>query len=135
ADIFELAVSIGAPLLCSQLELETSSSWSAALQRIGAATALAKRRNVTLAVRNAPRTFAASVHDMKRLSKEADSAWLRFAPDLDAFDRSDEPESLLAKSVLLWQTSVSIPAAARAFRGFVAVDDPAIAAIFTALRT
>ncbi|MGZ3509731.1 MAG: sugar phosphate isomerase/epimerase family protein [Vulcanimicrobiaceae bacterium] len=130
-ETIEMAVTLGAPLLTSQLEPETATSWSDALERIGAATSLAKRFNVTLALRNAPNTFAASTHDMKRVAKEADSAWLRFGPDFTAFDAADEPQSLLSRTVLAWytggdaHTAIAVRTMLCDFRGFIAVEHPA----------
>jgi hypothetical protein len=66
---------------------------------------------------------------MKRVAKEADSAWLRFGPDLDRLDAGSEPAAVLAKSVLLWQqidcTALQIASTARllgAYHGFIALD-------------
>ncbi|HEY8297086.1 MAG TPA: hypothetical protein VIG32_03580 [Candidatus Baltobacteraceae bacterium] len=124
----DLALALGAPLLASQLETETATSWTSALERIGMATSLAKGRNVTLAVRNRRATFAASSHDMRRVSKEADSAWLRLGPDFSEFDPSDDLAGVLARSVLVWYagsdsaTAASTTARLGAFRGFLAVE-------------
>ena len=126
----ERAVALGAPLLASQLQAETETSWSEALERLGRATSLAKRYNVTLALRNAPNTFAAGSHDMKRVSKETDSAWLRFAPDFGALDAASDPVPLMDKAVLVWHRpsgpaySSTLPLLAN-FRGFLAIDDAA----------
>lgn len=130
-ETLEIAVTVGAPLLASRMEAETASSWSDALARVGTATSLAKRFNVTLAVRNARNTFAASTHDMKRVSKEADSAWLRFGPDFTAFDAADEPQALLPRTVLAWyaggdaRSAIGLRTLLNEFRGFVAVEHPA----------
>lgn len=96
------AVDLGAPLLSAQLSLQTTRPWSDQLERLSAATALAKSANVTLALRNAPGTFAQSVHDCKRVAKEADSAWLRFGPDPGALPTVDDARDLAPNSVLLW---------------------------------
>ena len=127
----ERAVALGAPLLASPLPLETGSSWIEQLERLGIASSLAKRANVTLALRNAARTFAASAPDCKRVSKETDSAWLRFGLDPLAFDAASDPATLAPNAVLLWS---DIDAAATnaiagtigafaAFRGYVALDE------------
>jgi sugar phosphate isomerase/epimerase len=126
------ALEVGAPILAAPLGGERERSWSDQLALINAATGLAKAVNVTIAVRNAPGTFAASVHDCKRVSKEADSAWLRFGPDAQAFDASGDPADLAARTVFLWsvageQTEVSTDAVFKAFpdfRGYVAIDEP-----------
>lgn len=128
-----VAEGIGAPLLSAPLEPDTRTTWSETLERIGIATRLAKARNVTLAVRNAAGTFAAGAHDLQRLSKEADSAWLRYALDVDALDALSEPESLLPKTVLLWHAHEpaevegdELPKTRRIldlrFRGFLALE-------------
>ncbi len=121
------AAALGAPLLTAPLQRETETSWNEALARIGSATSLAKRFNITLAIRNAPQTFAAGSYDLKRLSKAADSAWLRYAPEFSALDAASEHAVLIDKAVLLWQpleadTNRLAPFLPR-FRGFVALDD------------
>jgi sugar phosphate isomerase/epimerase len=126
----ERAVALGAPLLAGPLGLETGSSWSDQLERLGTATSLAKRANVTLALRNAAATFAATAHDCKRVSKEADSAWLRFGLDPLAFDAASDPSALVPNAVLLWSDignealrAIDAEIAAfPSFRGHLALD-------------
>jgi hypothetical protein len=101
-EVLECALTLGAPLVAGRLAQETDSSWSEQLARLGAATALAKARNVTLALRNAPGTFASSAHDCKRVAKETDSAWLRFGPEPQRFDAASDAGSLAPNTVLLW---------------------------------
>lgn len=115
------ALGAGAPILSARLAAETSLPWSDQLARISVATGLAKAANVTLAVRNAPSTFAATAHDCKRVSKEADSAWLRFALDPAAFDAASDWTALLERAVLAVESAGAPPSAARwtAFNGFV----------------
>ena len=118
-----IATATGAPLLGAPLALETAFPWSEQLTKLSEATSLAKQANVTLAVRNAPGTFAASSHDCKRVSKEADSAWLRFGLDPAAFDGASDLSGLEPKRVLLWQSiDAPVPADGYAFIGFVALD-------------
>ncbi len=125
-DALAIADAIGAPILCAPLETDTTTTWSAELGRINAATSLAKMMNVTLAARNRAQTFGASSHDLKRVSKEADSAWLRYALDYGAFDAGSETEPLLARTVLLWHTLSAqgnrMPEETRAFLGFAVLD-------------
>ncbi len=123
------ALALGAPLVSCPLPAETTMSWSEVQARLGHATASAKRLNVTLAARNAPHTFAASTYDMKRVSKEADSAWLRYGAQFDALEAGSRPQELLAKVVLVWQEIAVGPENAPAlasllngYRGFVALD-------------
>jgi len=126
------AVALGAPLVAGTLAREIDAPWSEQVARINAATGLAKKYNVTLALRNAPHTFAATTHDCKRVSKEADSAWLRFGPEPRAFDAASDPSDLAANSVLLWsnvgdETERSIGDVIRGFAGFrghLVLDEP-----------
>lgn len=121
---FETALALGAPLLTARMELADAVNWNVALERVGAATAHAKRWNVTLAVQNAPQTLAASVHDLKRVAKEADSAWLHYGLDLDAFEAADEPQTLMQKTVLVVRDVERSRNAVQPaqFRGFVVLD-------------
>lgn len=125
----EMALALGAPLLCAPLPPETAASWSEVQNRLGYAAGLAKRLNVTLAVRNGAHTYAASSHDLKRVSKETDSAWLRYGPDFSALDAGSEPQALLGKTVLVWSDAAADPAQAAVllaeYRGFIVLEFPA----------
>jgi hypothetical protein len=129
--VFARAVALGAPLVAAPLARETECSWSDQLARLGAATSLAKASNVTLALRNAPQTFAAGTHDCKRVAKEADSAWLRFGPEPDLLDAASDAQALAPNTVLLWadaarETERSFAATLRVFgdfRGHLAIDE------------
>lgn len=103
AEILALAGSLGAPLISGRLARETACTWSEQLERLGVATGLAKASNITLALRNAPHTFADSSYDCKRAVKQADSAWLAFGLDPGAFDAASDPAALSERCVLLWQ--------------------------------
>jgi sugar phosphate isomerase/epimerase len=129
-EVLRCAEVLGAPLVAAPLEREVSCSWSDQLARLGVATSLAKTLNVTLAVRNAPETFAAGTHDLKRVAKEADSAWLRFGPEPETLDAGSDAAALQPNTVLLWSDlgesdgSVGDTVAAFAgFRGHVALDE------------
>jgi hypothetical protein len=131
ADVLERAIELGAPLLAAPLAAEIDASWSDQLARLGQATALAKARNLTLALRNAPGTFAATAYDCKRVAKEADSAWLRFGPEPQRLDAASDPGTLAPNTVLLWsdcgaQSDRSIAqtlATFAGFRGHLVIDD------------
>jgi sugar phosphate isomerase/epimerase len=119
----EYALAVGAPLLAGRLAPETASAWSTQLTQLSLASGLAKAVNVTLALRNAPGTYAATVHDCKRVTKETDSAWLRYGLDLAAFGTEGDLEALRAKTVLLWQSGGEETAPAwEGFRGFVVLE-------------
>ena len=141
AAVLGRAVTLGAPLVASPLARDVDLPWSEQLERLGTATSLAKAANVTIAVRNAPQTYAAGTHDCKRVAKEADSAWLRFGPEPQRFDAASDPRALQPNTVLLWsdaalQTDRSIADtidAFAAFRGHVAVTDASGASTAAAL--
>lgn len=121
----EMATALGAPLLSAPLPPETQASWEDVQQRLAAACSEAKRLNVTIALRNVPHTFAASTHDLKRVAKEADSAWLRFGPEFEKFEASDEPREVSGRCVLAWCDLASGPdmGLLAGFRGFLVLDD------------
>lgn len=123
----DAANAVGAALLAAPLARETALPWSAQLERLSVAAGLAKRANVTLALRNAPGTFAASAHDLKRASKETDSAWLRFGLEPALLDAADLATAA-ANTVLLWAADDAAPAVFTgfaAFRGYLTLDDHA----------
>jgi sugar phosphate isomerase/epimerase len=120
----DCALALGTPLLTGRLGGETTYSWSDQLGKLGVASSLAKSANVTLALRNAPHTFAATSHDCKRVTKETDSAWLRYGLEPAAFDAASDPLALAPKTVLLWRDAQSAQLTGwEQFRGFVALDD------------
>lgn len=145
ADVLGRALALGAPLVAAPLARETDESWSDQLEQLGIATSLAKALNVTLAVRNGANTFAASTHDLKRVAKEADSAWLRYGPEPQLLDAASDPHALEANTVLLWSDAgrqsersvAQIIAAFASFRGHLVVDasdGASVAELASALR-
>ena len=135
-----IAGATGAPILTGRLASETALPWSAQLEHLNEATSRAKAANITLAVRNAPGTFAGTAADCKRVSKEADSAWLRFGLEPRAFDPASDPAPLADRTVLLWATTpADLGAAWTEFNGFIALDraagDATLAEMKIAMRT
>lgn len=118
------ALVLGAPLLAGRLGAETALSWSEQLHKLSTASSLAKSVNVTLAVRNAPGTFAATEHECKRVNKETDSAWLRYGLEPDAFGAATDVTPLREKTVLLWVAAREAPLDAlwRDFHGFAVIE-------------
>lgn len=118
-----MASALGSPLVAAPLGSETALAWSAQLAKLSEAAGLAKAANVTLALRNVPGTFAGSVADCKRVSKETDSAWLRYGVDPAAFDAASNAGDLAERTVLLWSDALAAPepflAAWPSFLGFV----------------
>ncbi len=127
----EMALALGSPLLTAPLPPDTD-EWTSVQHRLSSACSLAKRFNVTLAIRNAKHTHGATTHDLKNVAKFADSAWLRFGPELDALAESDDPHVALNRAVIVHEPA-SEPSRERVellrhFRGFVVVNEKALAA-------
>jgi sugar phosphate isomerase/epimerase len=134
----ELAVGLSAPIVTAPAPEATSdaAAWGAFADRARSLSSAAKAANVTLALRNAPGTLCESAADVRRLAKDVDSAWLRFAPEPAAFGTPDEADALLSKSVIAYHTieqqatfatpaDEAAPALVRAlarFRGFVVLE-------------
>lgn len=100
--LVELAATVGAPLLIGRAPAagDDPAAWGSFADDVKERSRAAKRANVTLAARNAPGTLCATSADLKRLAKDVDSAWLRFALDVAAFGAADPPAALLTKSVI-----------------------------------
>ncbi len=127
AAAIDRALRLGALLVAAPLAQQTAMAWSEQLARIGMATSLAKSANVTLAVRNAPGSFAATGYDCKRVTKEGDSAWLRLGLEPALFDAATEPAVLADRTVMLWCDAAHSHEDDRidaftGFRGFLVLD-------------
>jgi hypothetical protein len=135
---FEIALALGAPIVVADAPpaADDPAAWSAFTAALKPAVNVGKRLNVTVAVRNGSSTLCASAADCKRLAKDVDSAWLRFATDATAFGALDKIEELATKTVLATHAIENLETfardddaearrlldALRGFRGFVAVD-------------
>lgn len=142
-DRFAIAFTLGAPLVvaCAPAAADDPTAWGAFADVTRARTSTAKRLNVTLAVRNAEHTLCTNAADLRRLAKDVDSAWLRYAIDPLAAGALADAESVLPKTVIASTALKAIvqfatsaddraPALIRAlarFRGFITLDnaDPA----------
>ncbi|MGP6156208.1 MAG: sugar phosphate isomerase/epimerase family protein [Vulcanimicrobiaceae bacterium] len=123
------ALALGAPLVAARAPAasEDPAAWGAFVDGAREAASEGKRQNVTLALRNAPGTLCGDVSDLKRLAKDVDSAWLRFAPEVAAFGSLDPTLGIVAKAVLTVHTLDSVD-------GFATGDDPAAPALIRDLR-
>jgi hypothetical protein len=132
-----LAVSLGAPLVVARAPAASDdpNGWNAFVAAGKGAASEAKRANVTLALRDAPQTLVAGIADAKRLAKDVDSAWIRFAPEVGSRD-AEALDTALAKSVIAYHTvrelssfatdgdaeATRLIAELRRFRGFVVLE-------------
>jgi hypothetical protein len=134
----ETAAALGAPLAILEAppasdEVQAWSEFGAALKSLAGA---AKRANVTLALRNDRATLCASTADCKRIAKDIDSAWLRFAlaaGTLGTLERNDDliPKTVIATHLVTQVATFAGDAdgearglleALHGFRGFVTLD-------------
>jgi len=134
----EIATALGAPLVVLDApgHSDDPAAWNVFVAALRPIVASGKRLNVTLALRNGPATLCASASDCKRLAKDIDSAWLRFATDANAFGAFDQLGDLAAKTVIATHTLSDVATfateadaeagrlvgALRGFRGFVVLD-------------
>jgi hypothetical protein len=136
SDATAVAAGTGAPYVLTRMPdagIDPVHRYNSALAALAPATAEAKRLNVTLAVRNVPRSLAADGFELSRLRKEADSAWLRFALDPLALD-GPPAEGVRKHAVLAYHAVATLDggephadavlAALGDFRGFVCLDVP-----------
>ena len=119
---------LGAPLIVARTPAAgaNADAWPRLVSTASDRTREAKARNVTLAVRSGAGSLCPDAAALKRLAKDCDSAWLRFASEL-ALSR-DDLETLAPRSVIgLHELGVDHPVESLArlapsSRGFTVVD-------------
>jgi hypothetical protein len=138
APAFEIAGAVGAPLVLTQGRAVTEhpEAWAAFVSDAAQAAREAKRANIPIAVRAAAGTLASDAAALKRLAKDVDSSWLRYAIDPGTPDASDPLHGIVARSIIAVHESLEldpfgadvhadISGALRglgSFRGFFALD-------------
>jgi sugar phosphate isomerase/epimerase len=102
-----LALALGAPVALARAPLAATGdaeAWNRFVASAKLAARAAKSSNVTLGLRNAPGTLCPSAADCKRLQKDVDSAWIRFAPDIAALEAGEQAGALLPRAVVAAHT-------------------------------
>lgn len=133
-----IAIALGAPLLLIRAprRSDETQAWGDFAAAVKTMAGNAKRANVTLAFRAFPQTLCENAADCKRLAKDVDSAWLRFAAPTSGPEAAGESRALLPKSVIAVHAIVDIDRFAQTsdeeaalliaslarFRGFVVVE-------------
>jgi hypothetical protein len=134
----EIAVQLGAPLVVSPAPKasEDPAAWGAFTELTRNLASSAKASNITIAVRDAPGTLCEDAAGLRRLKKDVDSAWVRFAPEAASLGPSSESAAVLTKSVIAFHSIERLAAFATAgdaeaattvralarFRGFVVLE-------------
>jgi hypothetical protein len=126
-EALDMAVALGAPILIASAPqaADDPETWGAFTDAVKHHARAAKAHNITLALRNAPGTLCADAAALRRLAKDVDSAWLRYAPDLSSL-APDDTAPLLPKSVIAAaqiDDPIAIPRLER-FRAFVLLETP-----------
>jgi sugar phosphate isomerase/epimerase len=124
-----VATALGSPLLVAPAPAanDDSETWGAFADAVKEHSRAAKTHNVTLAIRNAPETLCHDGAALRRLAKDVDSAWLRYAPDLSTL-ATDDAGPLLPKSVIAIARLEDAGATTRLerFRGFIWLETSAV---------
>lgn len=122
---FAIARELGTPLILSEppvLDADVPAyAWREAAQRGKHIARFAKRLNVTVAVRNAPGSLCQGGSELKRLAKEIDSSWIRFAPDPAALN-ADELATMRSRCVILTLRDLVIPPLDPERKGFCVLE-------------
>jgi hypothetical protein len=134
---FAVAGAIGAPVAIVRAApaSDDPEAWNSLVASAKEAAGRAKAANVTLALRAAEGTLCPDAAGIKRLAKDVDSSWLRFALD-PASQQSEPSEGILPKAVIATHQSVELDAFGadvhaalsaalrdlKAFRGFFSLD-------------
>jgi len=132
------ALALGAPLVIVDAPPRSDgpAAWNDFAATLKPLVSAGKSRNVTIALRNGPSTLCAGAVECKRIAKDIDSAWLRFATDATTLGALDKLEDLAAKTVIATHAIDDVEAFALAgdawarrlidslhsFRGFVLLD-------------
>ncbi len=129
SDALVMASHLGAPYVLTRMPEKGNDPvmrWNEALAIIARCAAVAKKVNVTLAVRNVPGSLVADNFEMGRLRKESDTAWLCFALDPLALGAAPAVDEKVRKHLVLAYTdSDADPAVLErlaSFGGFLCVD-------------
>jgi hypothetical protein len=134
---FATAVALGAPLIVASAPAvsDDPQAWGTFTEIARERASIAKLLNITLAIRNAEATLCTNAADLRRLAKDVDSAWLRYA--LAPLGAGPDADVLLPKTVIACaaieapgqfatasdeRAQMLIRTLAR-FRGFVAIDN------------
>ncbi|MBD5633203.1 MAG: TIM barrel protein, partial [Candidatus Eremiobacteraeota bacterium] len=137
----DVALALGAPLLIVRAPqaADEPAAWGRFTDALRSLAGSAKRTNVTLALRNGSATLCAAAGDLKRVAKDVDSAWLRFALDQSELGVTADTSELLPKTAIAVHSIDDLATFASAagsashalierlmrFRGFVSLDSPA----------
>ncbi|HEV3156538.1 MAG TPA: hypothetical protein VGZ00_04265 [Candidatus Baltobacteraceae bacterium] len=97
----ERAQMLGSPLVIASAPAVDSdpNAWPRLVATSRERASEAKARNIPIAVRNAANTLCGDGAALKRLTKDCDSSWLRYAPSIVGLS-SDELAPLAARSVI-----------------------------------
>ena len=100
-----------------------SVNWRENTARGKAIARLGKRWNITIGLRNAAETICTTAIDLKRFTKDIDSSWLRFAPEVSSLS-AEELMSLQVRTVITTTRNFQAPCGDPARKGFLVLEQP-----------
>lgn len=113
-------------------------AWRDATARGKAIARVAKRANITIGLRNAADTICTGAADLKRLTKDIDSSWLRFAPEVSSLT-PEEIASLQIRTVITTTRDLKSAYGDPTRKGFLVLEQPSTEAtipeVIEAIRT
>ena len=139
--VFGLAGEIGTSIIITdppELGEVPAYAWRDTTTRGKAIARLGKRANITIGLRNAADTLCTTAADLKRLTKDIDSSWLRFAPEVSSLT-AEEITALQVRTVITTTRNFRAPYGDPARKGFLVLEQPSeeatIPEVVEAVRT
>jgi Xylose isomerase-like TIM barrel len=98
----EVAGRLGAPIVIARTPpgKDDRDAWNGAVATLKLSASAAKRANIVIALRDDPGTLCESPADLKRLAKDVDSSWVRYALDLAKLPPGDSGATLRSRTVI-----------------------------------
>jgi hypothetical protein len=124
--MFGIAAAIGTSIMITNAPEagEVSAyAWREAAARGKAIARIAKRTNITAGLRNAADTLCTTAADLKRLTKDVDSSWLRFAPEVGSLSE-EEVTALQVRTIITTTRNLQSPYGDPMRKGFLVLEQP-----------
>jgi Xylose isomerase-like TIM barrel len=98
----EIAGRLGAPVVITRTPSanDARDAWNQLVAALRLSASAAKRANIVSALREDPGTICRSPADLKRLAKEVDSSWVRYALDLAKLPPGDSGATMRSRTVI-----------------------------------
>lgn len=124
--VFGIAAEIATPIILTDPPAPgevPAYAWRDTATRGKAISRLGKRANITIGLRNAADTICTNAADLKRLTKDIDSSWLRFAPEVSTLT-AEEISSLQVRTVITTTRNLNASYGDPTRKGFLVLEQP-----------